>query len=314
MQQFRSVADVPADFGPSAVTIGKFDGVHAGHRSVIGELRSIALAEDLVPTVVTFDRHPLAFLNPDRAPEALLSTQQKLDKLEAAGVRATLMLTFDAELAAQTPEEFVERVLVGALRARIVFVGSDFRYGHRGAGTVETLTAAGRAHGFEVRLVDDVRAKEGRRASSTWIREALAAGNVREAAEVLGTPATVRSVVVPGEKRGRELGFPTANLRPRPEGFIPADGIYAGWLTVDGTTYPAAISIGNNPTFDGVPERQVEAYVLDEDIDLYGRTVEVSFVERLRGMVKYTTVEALIEQLRHDVVDTRRVLALPASS
>jgi len=262
---------------------------------------------------VTFDRHPLAHLDPARAPEALISTEQKLERLEGAGVQATLIVAFDESFAAQTPEEFVENILVGALGARLVFVGSDFRYGHRGVGTVETLQHAGRVHGFEVRLVDDVRAAEGRRASSTWIREALAAGNVREATEVLGMQPTVRSVVVPGEKRGRELGFPTANLRPRPEGFIPADGVYAGWLTVDGTTYPAAISIGNNPTFEGVPERQVEAYVLDQDIDLYGRTVEVTFTERLRGMVKYTTVEALIDQLRDDVADTRRVLGLPHS-
>jgi len=313
MECFRSLDEVPAGFGPSAVTIGKFDGVHAGHRAVIGELLTMAEAQGLVPTVVTFDRHPLAHLDPARAPEALISTEQKLERLEGAGVEATLIVAFDESFAAQTPEEFVENILVGALGARLVFVGSDFRYGHRGVGTVETLKQAGRVHGFEVRLVDDVRAAEGRRASSTWIREALAAGNVREATEVLGMQPTVRSVVVPGEKRGRELGFPTANLRPQPEGFIPADGVYAGWLTVDGTTYPAAISIGNNPTFEGVPERQVEAYVLDQDIDLYGRTVEVTFTERLRGMVKYTTVEALIDQLRDDVADTRRVLGLPHS-
>ncbi|MBF0672839.1 MAG: bifunctional riboflavin kinase/FAD synthetase [Salinibacterium sp.] len=313
MECFRSLDEVPAGFGPSAVTIGKFDGVHAGHRAVIGALLTMAEAQGLVPTVVTFDRHPLAHLDPPRAPEALISTEQKLERLEGAGVQATLIVTFDEAFAAQTPEEFVENILVGALAARLVFVGSDFRYGHRGEGNVETLRQAGEAHGFEVRLVDDVRAAEGRRASSTWIREALAAGNVRKATEVLGMPPTVRSVVVPGEKRGRELGFPTANLRPRPEGFIPADGVYAGWLTVDGTTYPAAISIGNNPTFEGVPERQVEAYVLDEDMDLYGRTVELTFTERLRGMVKYTTVEALIDQLRHDVADTRRVLGLPHS-
>jgi riboflavin kinase/FMN adenylyltransferase len=314
MELFRSLAEVPSDFGPSAVTIGKFDGVHAGHRAVISELLEMAQHESLVPTVVTFDRHPLALLDPPLAPESLSSTEQKVERLEAAGVLATLMLPFDEAFAAQSPEEFVERVLVGALRARIVFVGSDFRYGHRGGGTITTLEAAGRKHGFAVRLVDDVRASEGRRASSTWIREALAAGDVAEAAALLGTPTTVRSVVVPGERRGRELGFPTANLRPGVEGLIPADGIYAGTLTVDGTTYPAAISVGNNPTFVGVPERQVEAYVLDEDIDLYGKTVEVAFVERLRGMVKYTTVEALIEQLGRDVADTRRVLQLPSPS
>ncbi|AWB90536.1 bifunctional riboflavin kinase/FAD synthetase [Homoserinimonas hongtaonis] len=311
MKLYDSLDEVPADFGPSAVTIGKFDGVHSGHRAVIAELRAMAEADGLVPTVVTFDRHPLALINPGLAPERLISNAQKAERLEAAGVQATLSLPFDEAFAAQSPDEFVERVLVNALKARIVFVGSDFRYGHRGEGNVAGLIEEGRRFGFEVRLVDDVRTREGRRASSTWIREALAQGRVEEAAEVLGTPATVRSIVVPGEKRGRELGFPTANLRPNPEGLIPADGVYAGWLTVDGVTYPAAISIGNNPTFEGVPARQVEAYVLDEDIDLYGRTVELAFVKYLRGMEKYDSIEALVAALRKDVDDTRAALGMP---
>lgn len=309
MQIFHSLTEVPASFGPSAVTIGKFDGVHAGHRAVISELLEMAVPGRLVPTVVTFDRHPLALLNPAAAPPSLLSNAQKLERLAETGVQATLMLAFDAERAAQAPEAFVADVLVGALRAKIVFVGSDFRYGHRGGGSVETLRAAGLEHGFEVHLVDDVRARQGRRASSTWIREALAEGRVAEAAALLKKPATVRSVVVAGERRGRELGYPTANLRPNPEGLIPMDGVYAGWLTVDGETYPAAISVGNNPTFSGVPARRVEAYVLDEDIDLYGRTVELAFVENLRGMERYETVAELIAQLGRDVENTRRVLA-----
>jgi riboflavin kinase/FMN adenylyltransferase len=142
------------------------------------------------------------------------------------------------------------------------------------------------------------------------VREALVAGNVREATEVLGYPPTVRSVVVPGERRGRELGFPTANLMPAPEGMIPADGVYAGWLTVDDVTYPAAISVGNNPTFEGVPARQVEAYVLDQDFDLYGKTVAVSFAEHLRGMEKYDSIDALVAQLGDDVSRTRAVLGV----
>lgn len=311
MKLYHSLDEVPADFGPSAVTIGKFDGVHSGHRAVIAELRAMSEDANLVPTVVTFERHPLSLINPALAPERLISNAQKAERLEAAGVQATMSLPFDEKFAAQTPDTFVERVLVNALHARIVFVGSDFRYGHRGEGTVAKLIEEGRRFGFEVRLVDDVRTREGRRASSTWIREALAQGNVEEAAEVLGTPATVRSIVVPGEKRGRELGFPTANLRPNPEGLIPADGVYAGWLTVDGTTYPAAISIGNNPTFEGVPARQVEAYVLDEDIDLYGRTVELAFIKYLRGMEKYDSIEQLIAALRKDVDDTRAALGMP---
>ena len=310
MQFYTSLDQVPADFGPSAVTIGKFDGVHSGHRAVIGELLALAGPLGLVPTVVTFDRHPLALLNPAMCPPALISNEQKVERLAAAGVQTTLMLAFDRAFSDQAPEDFVRCVLVDALHAKIVFVGSDFRYGAKGCGTVETLATAGVEHGFEVRLVDEVRAREGRRASSTWIREALAAGNVREAGELLGALPTVRSVVVRGEQRGRTLGYPTANLRPGPEGLIPADGVYAGWLSVDGERLPAAISVGNNPTFEGVPARQVEAYVLDRDIDLYDKTVEVSFVDYIRGMKKFSGVEELIAGIEHDVSMVRDILGV----
>jgi riboflavin kinase/FMN adenylyltransferase len=313
MQFYTSLGQVPADFGPSAVTIGKFDGVHSGHRAVIGELLAVAGPLGLVPTVVTFDRHPLAVLRPSAVPPALISNEQKVERLAAAGVQATLMLAFDAAFSQQAPEDFVQHVLLDALHAKIVFVGSDFRYGAKGSGNVDTLTEAGAEHGFEIRLVDEVRAREGRRASSTWIREALAAGNVREASELLGALPTVRSVVVRGEQRGRELGFPTANLRPDLEGLIPADGVYAGWLSVDGETLPAAISVGDNPTFDGVPARQVEAHVLDRDIELYGKTVEVSFVDYIRGMKKFSGIEELIAEIEHDVSMVREILGVSHS-
>src|SRR5690606_25805477 len=210
MLLFTSLDELPADFGPSAVTIGKFDGVHAGHRAVVGELISVAGADGLVPAGLTFDRHPLALLSPELCPESLSSTAQQSAPLAAAGVEATLMLAFDEALSSQSPDDFVRRMLVDGLRARKVLVGSDFRYGHRGGGNVETLRAAGAEHGFEVVLIDDVRAREGRRASSTWIRESLAAGDVVQAAELLGGVHTVRSVVVRGEQRGRQLGYPTA--------------------------------------------------------------------------------------------------------
>jgi len=311
VQFYTSVDQIPEGYGPSAVTIGKFDGVHSGHRAVIGELLAMAKPRGLVTTIVTFDRHPLALLNPERCPPALVSNEQKIERLAETGVDTTLMLEFTRERSQQSAEEFVKRVLVDALHAKIVFVGSDFTYGSRGLGTVQTLEAAGREHGFEVRLVDDVRASKGRRASSTWIREALAAGNVREASEVLGALPTLRSVVIRGEQRGRALGFPTANLRPGPEGLIPADGVYAGWLGVDGESYPAAISVGNNPTFDGVPERQVEAYVLDRDIDLYDKTVTVSFVDHIRGMEKFDGIPALIAGIENDVARVRDILGVP---
>lgn len=311
MQFYTSLGQVPADFGPSAVTIGKFDGVHLGHRAVIGELLAVAEPLGLVPTVVTFDRHPLAVLNPQAVPPALISNEQKVERLAAAGVEATLMLAFDRALSQQAPEDFVQHVLLDALHAKVVFVGSDFRYGAKGRGTVETLTEAGAQHGFEIRLVDEVRAREGRRASSTWIREALAAGNVREAGELLGALPTVRSVVVRGEQRGRSLGYPTANLRPGPEGLIPADGVYAGWLSVEGERLPAAISVGDNPTFEGVPARQVEAHVLDREIDLYDKTVEVAFVDYIRGMKKFSGVAELIAEIERDVSTVREILGVP---
>ena len=310
MQVFTAVAEVPAGFGPSAVTIGKFDGVHTGHRAVIDELRMLARRQNLTPTAITFDRHPLAVLDPAHCPESLLSPQQKLEKLDEAGVDATLVIPFDRAFSQSPPEDFVAKVLVGALNTRLVLVGSDFRYGVRGSGNVDTLKASGEVNGFEVRLVDEVVTGAGRRASSSWVREALAAGNVAEAGQILGYLPAVRSVVVPGERRGRELGFPTANLKPGPEGMIPADGVYAGWLTVDSATYPAAISVGNNPTFEGVPARQVEAYVLDQDFDLYGKTVEVAFAQHLRGMVKFDSVDGLIAQLGDDVWLTRTALGV----
>ncbi|RDV43276.1 bifunctional riboflavin kinase/FAD synthetase [Leifsonia sp. ku-ls] len=310
MRVFHAVADIPDGWGPSAVTIGKFDGVHTGHRAVIDRLRAVAAERGLTSTVITFDRNPLELLAPEKCPASLVSNAQKLDLLASTGVDATLMVAFDRALAGLEPEEFVHTILVDRLHAAAVLVGSDFRFGARGAGDVALLRRLGEKYGFAVELIDDVRPEHGRRVSSTWIRELLADGNVRHAAELLGSAPTVRGVVVHGAARGRELGFPTANLSPESEGLIPADGVYAGWLTDAGERYPAAISVGNNPTFEGVPQKQVEAYVLDRDLDLYDHTVEVSFVERIRGMVAYTGVEPLIAQIADDVRRARDLLGV----
>lgn len=311
MRTFLAVDEVPAGFGPSAVTVGKFDGVHLGHRAVIARLRQLAEPEGLTTTVVTFDRNPLSVLKPELCPPALVSNEQKLELLAGAGADAALVLTFDRAFSERPPEEFVTRILVGALNARVVLVGSDFRFGVRGSGTVDLLRALGAEHGFEVVVVDDVASGDERRVSSTWIRDLLAEGDVRGAAELLGAPPTIRSVVVHGLQRGRTLGYPTANLSPDIEGFVPADGVYAAWLTVDGVRYPAAVSIGNNPTFDGVPDKQVEAHALDEvGLDLYDRTAEVSFVEYIRGMRKFSGPEALAEQMGADERRIREVLGV----
>lgn len=318
MMIFRSPAEVPAGFGPSIVAIGKFDGMHAGHRAVIDRARVDAAASGARVVAVTFDRNPLALLRPDICPPTLVGVNQKLQLIERTGVDATLMLTFDRALADLSPRDFVEQVLVDALGARVVLVGGDFRFGRGGAGTVDVLRELGREFGFEMQVVDDVRAVESdRRVSSTWVRELLAEGEVATAAKLLGRPHAVWGEVVHGLKRGREMGFPTANLAPDLEGFVPADGVYAGWLVDEtsadglrpGVRHPAAISVGTNPTFDDVPVRQVEAHVLDEtDLDLYGHRVEVQFTDRVRGMVAFEGIDALIDQMTDDVERVRRTL------
>lgn len=313
MKVFTAVEGIPDGFGPSAVTIGKFDGVHTGHRAVIARLRAVAAERGLTSAVITFDRNPLEVIAPEKCPASLVSNPQKLDLLAGTGIDATLMVAFDRALAALTPEEFVHRILVDRLHAAVVLVGSDFRFGARGAGDVALLRTLGEKHGFGVELIDDVRPEHGRRVSSTWIRELLADGDVAHAALLLGHVPAVRGVVVHGAARGRELGFPTANLSPESEGLIPADGVYAGWLTDQDRRYPAAVSVGNNPTFEGVPQKQVEAYVLDEDLDLYGHTVDVAFVERIRGMVAYQGIEPLIAQIAADVEQVRRILTAEAT-
>ncbi len=311
MRVFTSATEVPADFGATAVTIGKFDGMHTGHRAVITRLRSLAAERGLRSVVVTFDRNPLSLLRPEVCPDPLVSNAQKLDLLEGQGVDAVLMVEFDESFRDLAPEQFVSDVLDTALGARVVLVGADFRFGARGAGTVELLRELGLTFGFEVVVIDDVAQHGQRRVSSTWVRELLDEGRVDEAAELLGTLPTIRSVVVHGEQRGRTLGYPTANLSPQIEGYVPADGVYAAWLVVGGIRYPSAVSIGNNPTFEGVPDKQVEAHAIDARLDIYGETVEVQFVKYIRGMRKFSGADALAEQMGVDEAAIRQVLGVP---
>ncbi|MCA0215780.1 MAG: bifunctional riboflavin kinase/FAD synthetase [Actinobacteria bacterium] len=311
MRIFTSLSDVPADFGRSVVTIGKFDGVHEGHRAMVHRLRTTAAARGLASVVVTFDRNPLSLLRPEVCPEPLVSTEQKLDLLAATDPDATLVLTFDRSLADETPEEFVRAVLVESLKAAVVLVGADFRFGAKGAGSVETLIELGAAHGFEVLIVDDVTAVDGRRMSSSWIRELLSEGRVAEAARLLGAPHTISGTVVHGHQRGRELGYPTANLSREVDGFVPADGVYAAWLTARDIRYPAAVSIGNNPTFEGIVDRQIEAHAIDAAFDIYDEVVEVSFVEYIRGMRKFPGPDELAVQMGADEDQIRVILGVP---
>ncbi|SDS46211.1 bifunctional riboflavin kinase/FAD synthetase [Microterricola viridarii] len=310
MQIFSGIAEVPSGWRRSAVSIGKFDGVHAGHRALIDAMLKRADADALASVAVTFDRNPLEYLAPEKCPKSLVSTRQKLDLLAETGVDATVVLAFDETLANQPPEDFVRLILVDALHAAHVLIGRDFRFGAKGAGDAELLRALGAELDFTVEVIDDVHPDGDRRISSTWIRELLADGDVAGAGRLLGHIPTVRGEVVHGAKRGRELGFPTANLTPDSEGLVPADGVYAGWLVdEDGVRYPAAISVGNNPTFEGVPQKQVEAYVIDEELDLYGHEVQVEFAERIRGMVAFTGIEPLIRQMADDVVQAKALLA-----
>jgi len=309
VQIWRSLTDVPVDLGGTVVTIGNFDGVHLGHRRVLARAREIADQRGLPVVAVTFDPHPMAVLRPEHAPTQLTTVERRAELLADAGADHVLALPFDREMAAWTPEEFEQRVLVDAVHAEAVVVGANFRFGNKAAGDVAALKAFGSEHGF---TAEGIPLDGGPMVwSSTYVRTCLAAGDVAGAAEALGHPYAVRGIVVRGDQRGRELGFPTANVPTDGLTAAPADGVYAGWLKrLDtGETYPAAISVGTNPTFTGVRERRVESYVLDRsDLKLYEVEVEVSFVDRLRGMVAFESVEKLVEQMHADVDRARELL------
>lgn len=299
---------VPADGVASVVTIGKFDGVHRGHREVIARLGAVANGRRVV--VVTFDRHPLSVVDPSKVPLPILSTAQKIEALAAAGADLVVVLPFTEEFRALTPEQFVTEILVQGLSAQVVMVGRDFRYGNGGVGTIETLRDAGESHGFTVDAIDDVCVgDDNQRVSSSLVRDSILAGNVEQAAHLLGRAHSVRGVVVHGHQRGRELGFPTANLAEESEGLAPAAGVYAGILDVGGVRYLAGISVGNNPTFDDVHRNQVEAHALDADFDAYGKVATVTFTHRLRDSLPFTTIDDLIVAMKQDIVDVRELAA-----
>jgi riboflavin kinase/FMN adenylyltransferase len=312
VQIWRSLDDIPGDLGRTAVVIGNFDGVHLGHQHVVREARAAADAESLRVVAVTFDPHPMAVLRPEHAPTTITDLETRADLLRAAGVDDVVALPFDRDVASWSPQEFAERVLARALRAAVVVVGANFRYGTKASGDVATLTASGEELGF--RTVGVPLDGGPQVWSSTYVRTCLAAGDVAGVAQALGRPFVVRGVVARGDQRGRQLGFPTANVPTGRLTAAPADGVYAGWLRrLDtGERFPAAISVGTNPTFDGERERRVESYVLDrDDLELYDVEVEVSFVERVRGMVRFEGVDALVETMHDDVRRARKILGRP---
>jgi riboflavin kinase/FMN adenylyltransferase len=311
VQIWRSLGEVPHDLGRTVVTVGNFDGVHRGHQHVVARAREVAGPEGTV-VAVTFDPHPMAVLRPEHAPQTLTSVETRAALLDDAGADAVLVVPFTREIAVWSPERFVVDVLVRTLHAGAVVVGANFRFGVKASGDVATLTELGRVHDF---TAEGISLDGGPQVwSSTYVRSCLLAGDVEGAAEALGHPFTVRGEVVKGDQRGRELGYPTANVPTTGMLAAPSDGVYAGWLSrldVDDAPLPAAISVGTNPTFEGERERRVESYVLDrDDLELYGVQVEVTFVGRIRGMLRFDSVDELVATMAQDVERTRTVLGV----
>lgn len=297
----------------AAVTIGAYDGVHRGHHALLRLLRELADARGLNAALVTFDKHPAQVVRPESAPKLLTSLSQKLELLDATGLLDVCrVLRFDEERRRESAEDFVREVLVGDLRAQLVVVGADFHFGHRRAGNVSLLEDMGADLGFEVVGLGLVSPAADHEAySSTRIRRLLADGDVADAARFLGRPHEVRGTVETGDGRGRDLGFPTANVAVPYEIAMPADGIYAGTFTdAGGEERPAALSLGRRPTFhDDQQKSLLEAHVLDFDADLYGQSVAVRFVDRIRGEEKFDSVDDLVARIDLDVAETRRILA-----
>ncbi|MDO5701187.1 MAG: bifunctional riboflavin kinase/FAD synthetase [Bowdeniella nasicola] len=292
-------------------TLGMFDGVHRGHLAVLAVAREEADRRGVPLTVLTFDPHPVKVHRPEHYLTEVTTLEHRTDLLRAAGADDVRIVPYTLEFAQQSPAEFTRNYFVNALKAVCVVEGEDVRFGQGNSGDAARLRELGAAQGFDVLIVSDLLDPvSGRRWSSTWVREALLAGDVREAAYVLGRPHRVRGIVEHGQKRGRELGFPTANVHAHGVGVVPKDGVYAGWLHVEGERLPAAISVGTNPHFDGV-RRTVEAHVLGRaDLNLYGDEVEVEFTDRIRDMLSFDSLEGLLTEMDRDLAATSAILGV----
>jgi riboflavin kinase/FMN adenylyltransferase len=329
VQRWRGLEATPTDLGRTVVTVGMYDGVHRGHQHLIRAAVARARAMHRPCLLLTFDPHPAEVVRPGSHPAILTSADRKAELVAELGVDAMCVLPFTPEFSRLSPGGFTHTVLVEHLHAAQVVVGRNFTYGHKAAGTVDTLATEGQRFGFGVDGVDltsvppgadpvaDGLPDEPVTISSTYIRACVAAGDMRSAARALGRPHRVDGVVVRGDRRGRELGYPTANVESPPYTAIPADGVYAGSLVLRDHTgasrssHPAAISVGSNPTFAG-SRRTVEAYLLDFDGDLYGEHVGVEFLVRLRPMAAFAGVPELLEAMARDVEQTRAVHGLPS--
>jgi len=311
VQRWRGLEDIPEDWGRSVVTIGSYDGVHRGHQLIIRHAVDRARELGVPSVVVTFDPHPSEVVRPGSHPPLLAPHHRRAELMAELGVDALLILPFTTEFSKLSPADFVAKVLVDKLHAKAVVEGPNFRFGHRAAGNVAFLAEQGVTYDFEVEVVDlFVRGEAGggEPFSSTLTRRLIAEGDVEGAREVLGRPHRVEGVVVRGAQRGRELGFPTANVETLPHTAIPADGVYAGWLHVGEEAMPAAISVGTNPQFDGT-ERTVEAYAIDRvGLDLYGLHVAVDFLAFVRGQARFESIEALLEAIAEDVKTARELV------
>ncbi|MGB3771829.1 MAG: bifunctional riboflavin kinase/FAD synthetase [Rhodococcus sp. (in: high G+C Gram-positive bacteria)] len=318
MERWRGLDDVPADWGRCVLTIGVFDGVHRGHAQLIDRAVKSAAARGVSSVLMTFDPHPMEVVRPGSHPAQLTTLTRRAELAEELGIDVFCVMPFTPEFMKLTPDRYIHDILVERLHAAEVVVGDNFTFGKKAAGNVDLLRTAGKRFGFAVDGVS-LLAEHAVTFSSTYIRACVDAGDVTAAADALGRPHRVEGVVVHGDGRGRTIGYPTANVKPPMHAAIPADGVYAAWFTVlgpgpvMGTVTPgkrcrAAVSVGTNPTFSG-RTRTVEAFVLDGDADLYGQHVAVDFVERLRPMETYASVDELIEQMARDVGRAREVLA-----
>ncbi|HEX9713151.1 MAG TPA: bifunctional riboflavin kinase/FAD synthetase [Actinomycetota bacterium] len=307
MKVYRGLHEVPEDFGPSVVTIGVFDGVHRGHQALMHTVVDLGRTHEAVPTVATFDRHPLEVIAPDKAPQLLSTLPQRARLIEQLGMEALVVMTFDDVFRHLSPEEFVRTVLVDELRCVHTVVGANFTFGHKRAGTIETLQALGAEHGFEVTVfemqtgaVEDV-------VSSTLIRRHLADGDVDRANAEMDHPYRLEGFVEKGAARGKGLGFPTANLRIPDRMLLPKLGVYVARVLRRGAgePLPAVVNVGVNPTFEQRTDPVVEVHVLDFDEDLYGEVLEVEFLHRLRDEQRFPDADALVAQMDRDVADAR---------
>jgi len=290
------------------VVIGVFDGVHKGHQEILTRAKAVADGREII--ALTFDPHPTVIFAPDRAPSLLTTLADRVELLKIHGADRVAVLKFTSEFAAMSPEDFVKSILLGQLHASTVIVGQNFTYGYKAAGNVVSLVQSGIENGFTV-IAQDLNVSEGEIISSTRIRSLVTSGSVEEARSLLGRPHRLDGIVIHGEKRGRAIGYPTANLGNIEGQTIPADGVYAGWLTVGINYWPAAISIGTNPTFEGERGRSVEAYALDQEgLELYDKNASIEFGWYLRPTLKFDGLEPLLAQMKIDCDQARKMTAL----